>query len=79
MAKEPDEKSYRELAQDLYTREDTLTHLTAKAEMARRGAVQARWNGRVMLASVIIAAIAATVSAVSAYYAYLGMSALLLK
>ena len=71
MAKDPIQMSFDELAQDLYKREDSLDHLTAKAEMARRAALQARWNGRCMLASVIIAALAAIASAVSAYFAYL--------
>jgi hypothetical protein len=66
-------KSYDELAQDMCTREDSLTHLTAKAEMARRAASQARWNGWCMLASVIIAMIAAIAAAVSAYLVYLNM------
>jgi hypothetical protein len=42
----------------------------AKAEMARRAAVQARFTGYCMLASVIIAAIAAIASAFSAYFAF---------
>jgi hypothetical protein len=71
MAKDPRQMSFDELAQDLYKREDSLDHLTAKAEMARRAALQARWNGRCMVASVIIAALAAIASAVSAYFAYL--------
>jgi len=40
MAKEPHQKTTAELAQDLSTRPDGLIHLTAKAEMARRAAVQ---------------------------------------
>lgn len=71
MAKEPKEMTYEELAQEMCKREDSLDHLTAKAEMARRAALQARWSGRYMLASVIVATIAAVASAVSAYYAYL--------
>jgi hypothetical protein len=70
MAKEPNQMSYAELAQEMCKREDSLPHLTAKAEMARRAAEQARWNGRCMLASVIIAAIAAIASACSAYFAF---------
>jgi hypothetical protein len=71
MAKDPRQMSFDELAQDLHKREDSLDHLTAKAEIVRRAALQARWNGRCMLASVIIAALAAIASAVSAYFAYL--------
>jgi hypothetical protein len=71
MAKEPKDMSYAELAQEMCKREDSLDHLTAKAEMARRAALQAQWNGRFMLASVIVAAIAALASAFSAYFAYL--------
>ena len=39
MAKEPHQKTTAELAQDLSTRPDSLVHLTARAEMARRAAV----------------------------------------
>jgi len=39
MAKEPHQKTNAELAQDLSTRPDSLNHLPAKAEMARRAAV----------------------------------------
>jgi hypothetical protein len=75
MAKEPKEMSYDELAQQMSTREDCLEHLIAKAEMARRAAEQARWNGRCMLASVIIAAVAAIASACSAYFAFVAAAA----
>jgi hypothetical protein len=51
------------------TRADSLVHLTAKAEMARRAAVQDQWRSWVMLASAVIAALAATASACSAYFA----------
>jgi hypothetical protein len=64
MAKEPHQKTNAELAQDLSTRPDSLIHLTAKAEMARRAAVQDQWRSWIMLASVVIAA-----SACSAYFA----------
>jgi hypothetical protein len=69
-AKDPMEITYAELAQQMSTRVDCLEHLTAKAEMARRAAVQARFNGRCMLASVIIAMLAAIASAVSAYFTF---------
>jgi hypothetical protein len=73
MAKEPRQMSYAELAQEMWKREDSLEHLMAKAEMARRAAVQARFNGYCMLASFIIAAIAAT--AFSAYLAFVSVAA----
>jgi len=60
-----------ELAQDLSARPDSLVHLTARAEMARRAAVQDQWRSWIMLASVVIAALAAAASACSAYFAYL--------
>lgn len=71
LAKTPKEMSYDELAQEMYKREDSLDHLTAKAEMARRAALQAQWNGRCMLASVIVATVAAVASAASAYSVHL--------
>jgi hypothetical protein len=71
MAKEPHQKTNAELAQDLSTRPDSLIHLTAKAEMARRAAVQDQWRSWIMFASVVIAALAAAASACSAYFAYL--------
>jgi hypothetical protein len=64
-------KDHAELAQDLSTRPDSLIHLTAKAEMARRAVVQDQWRSWIMLASAVIAALAATASACSAYFAYL--------
>ena len=67
MAKEPHQKTSAELAQDLSTRPDSLIHLTAKAEMA----FQDQWRSWIMLASTVIAALAATASACSAYFAYL--------
>ncbi len=70
MPKEPKDMSYDELAQEMWKREASLEHLQAKAEMARRAAVQARFNGWVMLASTIIALMAAAASACSAYFAY---------
>jgi shikimate kinase len=71
--------TYDELAQEMYKRADSLDHLTAKAEMARRAAVQGRWKSCMMLASVIVATIAATASAFSAYYTYLSVIARLPK
>jgi hypothetical protein len=71
VAKDPKDMSYDELAQDMYKRADSLDHLTAKAEMARREALQVQRNNNYMLASVIVAAIAALASMFSAYFAYL--------
>ena len=72
MAKEPHQKTHAELAQDLSTRPDSLIHLAARAEMARRAAVlQDQWRSWIMFASVVIAALAAAASACSAYFAYL--------
>jgi hypothetical protein len=48
MAKEPYQKTNAELAQDLSTRPDSLIHLTAKAEMARRAAIQDQWRSWIM-------------------------------
>jgi len=79
MAKVPQEMTYEELAQEMCKRADSLDHLTAKAEMARRAAVQDTWKSWMMLASVIVAAIAATASALSAYYGYLSVIAKLAK
>jgi len=47
----------RQLAQEMCKRPDSLDHLTAKAEMARRAAVQDRRRSWIMLASAVIAAI----------------------
>ena len=71
MTKPPNEMSYDELAREMHKREDSLPHLTAKAEMARRAALQAKQNAIYQLWSVIIAAVAALASAASAYFAYL--------
>ena len=79
MAKSPKEMSYAELAQEMYKRADSLDHLTAKAEMARRAAFQDQRKSWFMLASVVIAAIAATASAFSAYFTYLSVVAKLPK
>jgi hypothetical protein len=68
MGKQHKDMSYDELAQEMWKREDSLEHLQAKAEMARRTALQARWNGYCMLASVVVAMAAAIISAVSAYF-----------
>lgn len=73
MAKEPHEKTFSELAQDMSTRADSLVHVTAKAEMARRAAIQDQWRNWIMLASVAIAAVSAIAAAFSAYYNYLAV------
>ena len=67
--------TYDELAQEMCKRADSLDHLTAEAEMARRAAVQDQRRSIIMLASVIIAAVSAVASACSAYFAYLSVVA----
>ena len=79
MEKTPQEMTYAELAQEMYKRADSLDHLIAKAEMARRAAVQDTWKSWMMLASVVVAAIAAAASALSAYFGYLSVIAKLAK
>ena len=76
--KKPQAMSLAELAQELNKREDSLDHLTAKAEITRRqteaqlDATRAtKRNANYMLASVIVAALSATAAALSAYFAYL--------
>jgi ABC-type transporter Mla subunit MlaD len=78
MAKRPQDMSLDELAQEMNKREDSLDHLTAKAEITRRqtaaqlDATRATIsNAKYMLACVIVAAIAAMASAASAYFAFL--------
>jgi hypothetical protein len=70
MAKEPKDMTLEELMRGVCLREDSLQHLTAKAEMARRDAVQKERNNQYMLWSVVIATTAALASALSAYFAY---------
>jgi hypothetical protein len=76
--KDPQAMSLAELAQEMNKRADSLDHLTAKAEITRRQteaqleATRATTrNANYMLASVIVAALSAIASAVSAYFAYL--------
>jgi septal ring factor EnvC (AmiA/AmiB activator) len=78
--KQPEEMTLEELAQEMRKRTDSLDHLTAKAEMTRRQVVSsieatsaqkaaadaATINAQYMLWSVIVAAIAAVASALSA-------------
>jgi len=73
MAKPPSEMTLAELAQDMCTREDSLMHLTAKAEFNRRqleaqfeATKTAKRNSNYMLASVIIAAVSAIAAAAAA-------------
>jgi hypothetical protein len=62
MAKTPSEKTLDELAQDMHTRSEGLTHLMAKAEMElRRTRAQLRAT-----IYILVASIAAAVSAASA-------------
>jgi hypothetical protein len=62
MAKAPSEKKLDELAQDMHTRSEGLTHLMAKAEMElRRTRAQLRAT-----ICILVASIAAAVSAASA-------------
>ena len=75
MTKEPKDMTYAEPAREMHKREDLLDHLMAKAEMARRAAEQARFNGRCLLGSVIIAALAAIALACSLYFAYVSATA----
>jgi hypothetical protein len=87
MAKEMKDRTLEELAVDLYKKEDSLDHLMAKAEMLRRTTVAqldaakatvetaafTKRSAKYMLASVIVALLAAFVSAASAYIAYLSI------
>jgi hypothetical protein len=80
MAKPPSEMTLAELAQDMCTREDSLMHLTAKAEFNRRqleaqleATKTAKRNSNYMLASVIIAAVSAIAAAAAAIINYLTM------
>ena len=76
MAKAPSEKTLDELAEDMHTRADGLTHLTAKAEMElRRTRAQLRAVGYMRAASVaaVISATSAAIAALAAaYVAFLG-------
>jgi hypothetical protein len=77
MAKAPTEMTLGELTQETFKRPDSLDHLTAKAEITRRqteaqleATHASKRNANYMLASVVVAAISAIASAVSAYFAY---------
>jgi hypothetical protein len=82
---EMQDKTLDQLAVDMYTRADALPHLMAEAEIARRLAVAqldaakamvdtaayTKRNANYMLASIVVALMAAIASAASAYFAYL--------
>jgi hypothetical protein len=76
--RDPQAMSLAELAQEMNKREDSLDHLTAKAEVIRRqteaqldAARATMRNANYMLASVTVAALSAVAAADSAYFAYL--------
>jgi hypothetical protein len=76
MAKAPSEKTLDELAEDMHTRTDGLTHLMAKAEMElRRTRSQLRAMSYMRAASVAVAvsaASAAIAAVAAAYVAFFG-------
>ena len=76
MAKAPSEKTFDELAQDMHTRSEGLTHLMAKAEMElRRTRAQLRATIYILVASIaaaVSAASAAIAAGVAAYAAFHG-------
>jgi hypothetical protein len=76
IAKAPSEKTLDELAQDMHTRADGLTHLMAKAEMElRRTSAQlraVRYMRAVSVAAAVSAASAAIAAGAAAYVAFLG-------
>ncbi len=59
MAKEPKDKTLAELAQEMWKREDSLDHLTARAEMELR-------RTRYMKTSAIATAVSAAAAAIAA-------------
>jgi hypothetical protein len=73
MAKAPSEKTLDDLARDMHTRADGLTHLMAKAEMElRRTRSQLLAVSYMRAASVAAAASAAIAAVAAAYVAFLG-------
>ena len=76
MPKAPSEKTLAELAADMHTRAEGLTHLMAKAEMElRRTEAQLRATTYMLVASVaaaVSAASAAIAAGAAAYVAFLG-------
>jgi hypothetical protein len=76
LAKAPSEKTLDELAQDMHTRPEGLTHLMAKAEMElRRTMAQRRATTYMLVASIaaaVSAAAAAITAGIAAYVAFRG-------
>ena len=76
MPKAPSEKTLAELAADMHTRAEGLTHLMARAEMElRRTEAQLRATTYMLVASIaaaVSAASAAIAAASAAYVAFLG-------
>jgi hypothetical protein len=80
VAKASKDMSFDELAQEMCKRPDSLDHLTAKAEITRRqteaqleATHASTRNANYMLASVIIAAVSALASALTAFIAFLSI------
>ncbi len=78
MAKAPSEKTLDELAEDMHTRPEGLTHLTAKAEMElRRTSAQRRATTYMFFvastATAVSAAAAAITAGIAAYVAFMGL------
>jgi hypothetical protein len=76
LAKAPSEKTLDELAEDMHTRPEGLTHLMAKAEIElRRTRAQHRATTYIFVASIaaaVSAAAAAITTGIAAYVAYHG-------
>ena len=77
MAKAPSEKTLDELAEDMHTRPEGLTHLMAKAEMElRRTSAQRRATTYMFFvastATAVSAAAAAITAGIAAYIAFRG-------
>jgi len=76
LAKAPSEKTLDELAEDMHTRPEGLTHLMAKAEMElRRTKAQRRATTYMFVASIAAAASAAAAAitaGIAAYVAFRG-------
>jgi hypothetical protein len=76
LAKAPSDKTLDELAQDMHTRPEGLTHLMAKAEMElRRTTAQRRATTYMFVASIaaaVFASAAAITAGIAAYIAFRG-------
>jgi hypothetical protein len=75
LAKAPSDKTFDELAQDMHTRPEGLTHLMAKAEMElRRTTAQRRATTYMFVASIsaAVSASAAITAGIAAYVAFRG-------